>query len=325
MDRLYTTQAHTEVDASGEAVGLPPGMMGNSEVGHLTIGAGRVIYQDVMRITKAIESGAFSRNPATAQRDAQDCRNGHTLHIWGLLSDGSVHSHIDHLMALLDLAAETRRAAEIAVHAVLDGRDKPPRSALAVHRPARSEAEANSDAAASRPSPDATMRWIATSDGSGSSAHGATSSRARRLVAPSARAAVEKSYAADKSDEFVEPHVDRQAEPMVSDGDQVICLQLPRRSRARTDRPRSRCRIIQRLRPPAPSESRLRVHDRIRSRIRTCRWRSGPRKCSNTLAEVFARARIRNICASPRPRNMRTSPIFSTAASSSRFRSKSAR
>src|SRR5579872_4875067 len=117
MDRLYVTSAHTELDASGEAVGLPPGIMGNSEVGHLTIGAGRVIYQDVMRITKAIEKSDFSRNPALL--NAIQKSKGHTLHIWGLLSDGSVHSHIDHLMALLDLAA-SNGADKIAVHAVLD-------------------------------------------------------------------------------------------------------------------------------------------------------------------------------------------------------------
>ncbi len=105
MDRLYATQAHTEIDASGEAVGLPPGVMGNSEVGHLTIGAGRVIYQDLMRITKAIESGAFARNPTIVDAIKKTVANGTTLHIWGLLSDGSVHSHIDHLMALLDVAA----------------------------------------------------------------------------------------------------------------------------------------------------------------------------------------------------------------------------
>src|SRR5208282_2641725 len=130
MNRLYATQAHTELDASGEAVGLPPGVMGNSEVGHLTIGAGRVIYQDVMRISKAIETGAFARNEILldAIRRARD--SARTLHLWGLLSDASVHSHIDHLFALLELAAgEGLR--DIAVHAVLDGRDTPPRSALA--------------------------------------------------------------------------------------------------------------------------------------------------------------------------------------------------
>src|SRR5207244_9760602 len=103
MDRLYATCAHTTVEASGEAVGLLPGVMGNSEVGHLTIGAGRVIYQDVMRITKAIERSDFSRNETLlkAIRESRD----HTLHVWGLLSDGSVHSHNDHLLALLDLPA----------------------------------------------------------------------------------------------------------------------------------------------------------------------------------------------------------------------------
>ncbi|HZC47252.1 MAG TPA: 2,3-bisphosphoglycerate-independent phosphoglycerate mutase, partial [Candidatus Acidoferrum sp.] len=130
MDRLYATQAHTELDASGEAVGLPPGVMGNSEVGHLTIGAGRVIYQDLMRITKAIENGTFARNPVILDAIKKTVTLGTTLHIWGLLSDGSVHSHIDHLIAILEVAA-ANGATRIAVHAVLDGRDKPPRSALA--------------------------------------------------------------------------------------------------------------------------------------------------------------------------------------------------
>src|SRR5208283_659479 len=100
-----------------------------SEVGHLTIGAGRVIYQDLMRITKAIATGAFARNPALlgAIRTAASSRR--TLHLWGLLSDGSVHSHIEHLFALLDLAAQ-EQVNDVAVHAILDGRDKPPRSAI---------------------------------------------------------------------------------------------------------------------------------------------------------------------------------------------------
>ena len=92
MERLWRTQAHTAIEASGEAVGLAPGVMGNSEVGHLTIGAGRIIYQDVMRISKAVETGAFFANAAIlgAINTARD--NRRTLHLWGLLSDGSVHS-----------------------------------------------------------------------------------------------------------------------------------------------------------------------------------------------------------------------------------------
>src|SRR5579863_5881228 len=84
MNRILATQAWTELDASGEAVGLPPGIMGNSEVGHLTIGSGRVIFQDLMRITKAIESGAFARIPAIVDTIKKTVANGTTLHIWGL-------------------------------------------------------------------------------------------------------------------------------------------------------------------------------------------------------------------------------------------------
>ena len=128
MDRLYKTQAHSEVDASGESVGLPPGIMGNSEVGHLTIGAGRVIYQDVMRITKAIEKSDFSRNPALLNAIRNSARP-HAAPLGTALRRQRAQSHRSS-----DRAARSRgekwRCANIAVHAVLDGRDKPPRSAL---------------------------------------------------------------------------------------------------------------------------------------------------------------------------------------------------
>src|SRR5277367_1435957 len=129
MDRIWATQAHSAIDASGESVGLPPGIMGNSEVGHLTIGTGRVIYQDLMRITKAVETGTFFKNDALAGLMRKLAHDQRTLHLWGLLSDGSVHSHIDHLLALIEMGVR-ENVADIAVHAVLDGRDKPPRSAL---------------------------------------------------------------------------------------------------------------------------------------------------------------------------------------------------
>ena len=205
MDRLYATQAHTELDASGEAVGLPPGVMGNSEVGHLTIGAGRVIYQDLMRITKAIESGAFARNPTIVDAIKKTVAAGTTLHIWGLLSDGSVHSHIDHLMAILDVAA-ANGATRIAVHAVLDGRDKPPRSALAFIDQLEAKLKQLGRGRIATVigryyAMDRDQRWErierawrAIVEGEG-------------VAASSAREAVENSYAAGKSDEFVEPHV----------------------------------------------------------------------------------------------------------------------
>ncbi len=126
---LLRDHPHTELQASGEHVGLPDGQMGNSEVGHLNLGAGRIVYQDITRIAKSIREGDFFRNPALLQAiDAVGNGRG-TLHLMGLLSDGGVHSHIDHILALFDLAKE-RGLSRVVFHAFLDGRDTPPSSAL---------------------------------------------------------------------------------------------------------------------------------------------------------------------------------------------------
>ncbi len=115
--------------ASGRSVGLPDGQMGNSEVGHLNIGAGRIVYQDLTKITKAIEDGAFFENPALIEAMDGAKRAGKKLHLWGLLSDGGVHSHITHLFALLEMA-KRRGVPETYVHAFLDGRDVSPTSGV---------------------------------------------------------------------------------------------------------------------------------------------------------------------------------------------------
>jgi 2,3-bisphosphoglycerate-independent phosphoglycerate mutase len=126
-DRLWREYVHTVLDASERAVGLPGGQMGNSEVGHLNIGAGRVIYQDLTRIDRAIETGEFQSNPALTGAVAAARRNSATLHILGLLSPGGVHSHERQLAAMVELAAHSD--VPVRVHAFLDGRDTPPRSA----------------------------------------------------------------------------------------------------------------------------------------------------------------------------------------------------
>ena len=306
MDRLYATQAHTELDASGEAVGLPPGVMGNSEVGHLTIGSGRVIYQDLMRITKAIGSGAFARNPAIVDAIKKTVTLGTTLHIWGLLSDGSVHSHIDHLMALLEVAA-ANGASRIAVHAVLDGRDKPPRSALKfIDQLEAKLKQIGKDGGHGGPphshggpphyriatvigryyAMDRDKRWerverawraIVDADG---------------VAASSAREAVEKSYAADKSDEFVEPHVIGERAPM-ADGDQVICFNF------RADRAREMTAAIaidgfsEFRRPRIPKVGYVCMTEYDRSFALPLAF--GPEDVRNTLAEVMAHAGLRNL------------------------------
>src|SRR5579864_1237211 len=129
LDQLLATYPHALLKASGEAVGLPAGQMGNSEVGHQNLGAGRVTYQDLMRISVAVRDGSFFRNPVLLKVIGEMKRTGQRLHLMGLLSDGGVHSHITHLFALLQLAKQHGlRADQVVVHAILDGRDTPPRS-----------------------------------------------------------------------------------------------------------------------------------------------------------------------------------------------------
>jgi 2,3-bisphosphoglycerate-independent phosphoglycerate mutase len=130
FDRLWETRPHTTLKASGEAVGLPPGQMGNSEVGHLTIGAGRVLYQDLVRINAAIEVGSFFENAALVGAFERARDRGGNVHLLGLVSHGGVHSHIDHLQALLELSRRQGLEERTWIHAFTDGRDVSPTSAV---------------------------------------------------------------------------------------------------------------------------------------------------------------------------------------------------
>ncbi len=127
-DKLWSEAPHSLISGSGEDVGLPDGQMGNSEVGHMNLGAGRVVYQDFTRITKAIRDGEFQHNPVFCTAIDQAVAAGRAVHLMGLLSPGGVHSHEDHMLALIDLAV-ARGAKQVYLHAFLDGRDMPPRSA----------------------------------------------------------------------------------------------------------------------------------------------------------------------------------------------------
>jgi 2,3-bisphosphoglycerate-independent phosphoglycerate mutase len=127
LDRLFAENPITQIGASGLNVGLPDGQMGNSEVGHTNIGAGRIVYQELTRITKSIEDGDFFENPALVAAVDNAAKNDKALHLMGLLSDGGVHSHNSHLYALLKLAKQ-RGCKKVYVHAFLDGRDVPPTS-----------------------------------------------------------------------------------------------------------------------------------------------------------------------------------------------------
>ena len=125
LDNLAQQYPQTRLLCSGEAVGLPHGIMGNSEVGHLNIGAGRIVYQDLLRIDKAIADQSFFDNPAFTKVMSRVSASGTTLHLMGLVSDGGVHSQLTHLLALLDMARQ-KGLTKVCVHAILDGRDTPP-------------------------------------------------------------------------------------------------------------------------------------------------------------------------------------------------------
>ena len=127
-DRLWKEAPHTLISGSGEDVGLPAGQMGNSEVGHMSLGSGRVVYQNISRIDKAIADGTFDSNPAYVAAIDRANSAGGAIHIFGLLSPGGVHSHEDQIVAAIKLAAN-RGATRVYLHAFLDGRDTPPRSA----------------------------------------------------------------------------------------------------------------------------------------------------------------------------------------------------
>lgn len=128
LEELYARYPHGLISGSGMDVGLPEGQMGNSEVGHMNLGAGRVVYQDLTRVTKAIRDGVFFENPALTGAVDKAIAAKKAVHILGLLSDGGVHSHQEHLMAMAELAVR-RGAEQIYLHAFLDGRDTPPKSA----------------------------------------------------------------------------------------------------------------------------------------------------------------------------------------------------
>jgi 2,3-bisphosphoglycerate-independent phosphoglycerate mutase len=129
LERLAKEYPDTQLLCSGEAVGLPAGIMGNSEVGHLNIGAGRVVYQNLLRIDQSITDGSFPKNPAFSLAMTNVQKNHAALHLMGLVSDGGVHSQLSHLLALLDAARE-KGLTRVFVHAILDGRDTPPKSGV---------------------------------------------------------------------------------------------------------------------------------------------------------------------------------------------------
>jgi len=239
LDRLSEQWPSALVEASGEAVGLPPGQQGNSEVGHLTIGAGRVVFQDLPRITRAIETGTFFDNPALREAVDRARRNGTALHCLGLVSPGGVHSHMDHGLALAELA-QRRGLRRVYFHAFTDGRDEPPTSAagfVARFREGLQRIGSGRIVSVSGRyyAMDRDRRWDRTS-------------RAYEVVAGAGSGVawdpveyVEASYRASVTDEFLEPVSivpDGTAPVRIDDGDSVIFFNF------RPDRARQLCHAL---------------------------------------------------------------------------------
>ncbi|HHM21900.1 MAG TPA: 2,3-bisphosphoglycerate-independent phosphoglycerate mutase, partial [Bacteroidetes bacterium] len=129
MDSLKKTYPNSTLVTYGEEVGLPKGQMGNSEVGHMNIGAGRIVYQELLRINKAIQSGELQQHPVLLEAFRYAKENNRSVHFMGLVSDGGVHSHIDHLLALCDIAQQSGLE-KVFIHAFTDGRDTDPKSGV---------------------------------------------------------------------------------------------------------------------------------------------------------------------------------------------------
>jgi 2,3-bisphosphoglycerate-independent phosphoglycerate mutase len=233
-DRLWSEAPHSLISGSGEDVGLPAGQMGNSEVGHMNLGAGRIVYQELTRIDKAIKTGSFNDNPALTAACDKARDSDSTLHLMGLLSPGGVHSHEQHIFAAVDLAA-ARGVKQVCLHAFLDGRDTPPRSA----GPSLERAEAKLAEHGYRPiasiigryyAMDRDNRWDRVEQ-----AYQLLTAGDSDYEADSAGAALEAAYARDENDEFVKatciPAADG-SRGIIRDNDVVIFMNF-RADRAR--------------------------------------------------------------------------------------------
>ena len=230
-DRLWRDFPHALLECSGEHVGLPDGQMGNSEVGHITIGAGRIVRQDLNRIDHSIKEGSFARNPAI--RSVTSASGPGALHIFGLLSPGGVHSHEEHIFSLIDLAINAHR--DVVLHAFLDGRDTPPQSARtsiarAVHLQDSSTRFTLASISGRYYAMDRDTRWERTKVAYDLYVNGES-----KFQAPDGLKALDGAYERNESDEFVTP---TRVGPgrVIQDGDDVVFMNF------RADRVRQICR-----------------------------------------------------------------------------------
>jgi 2,3-bisphosphoglycerate-independent phosphoglycerate mutase len=223
VSSLYSKYPHTELITCGEAVGLPDGQMGNSEVGHLNLGAGRIVYQELQRINVAIRDGSFAKNSVLLSSIQHSLDQKKPIHLMGLVSDGGVHSHINHLKALVDMCV-SRGQKDIFIHAFTDGRDTDPKSGLGFIKELQKHLDKTGGRIATVSgryyAMDRDKRWERVKlaydclvNGKGEKARGGIE-------------AIEYSYAKQVTDEFILPTVvvgpDEKPLTQIQDGDTVI-------------------------------------------------------------------------------------------------------
>ena len=240
FDELLTRYPHAQLIASGEAVGLPAGQMGNSEVGHMNMGAGRVVYQDLTRIDKSIRDGDFFESPALVAAMDRVAGSSNALHLIGLVSDGGVHSHLRHLLALVEMAGR-RKVGKLFVHVITDGRDTSPTGGVryvAELEDALRKAGVGRIATVSGRyyAMDRDKRWERTKLAYDSVMNGTPAGTEPVPTARSAGAAIQAAYDAGVTDEFIKPIVivDADGTPVgpMRDGDSLIVFNF-RADRAR--------------------------------------------------------------------------------------------
>ena len=219
LDYLTAVSAHSQLQASGEDVGLPDGQMGNSEVGHLNIGAGRIVYQDLVKINRACKDGSIMQNPEIVSAYTYAKENGKKLHLMGLTSNGGVHSSLDHLYKLIEIAKEYGLK-ETYVHCFMDGRDTDPKSGVGFIRDLQQHCEANGAHIAGIVgrfyAMDRDKRWARVKE-----AYDLLVSGKGKQAADMVKA-MEESYAEGVTDEFIKPICNSTVDGTIQEGDVVI-------------------------------------------------------------------------------------------------------
>ncbi|HTR30698.1 MAG TPA: 2,3-bisphosphoglycerate-independent phosphoglycerate mutase [Puia sp.] len=293
---LYSSYPNTTLVTFGEAVGLPEGQMGNSEVGHLNLGAGRIVNQELQRINVAIRDGSFSRNEVllAAIRGARTA--GRPLHLLGLVSDGGVHSHIRHLLAIVDVC-EREGLKDVFIHAFTDGRDTDPKSGLGFIRELQSHLDKTTGKIASVSgryyAMDRDKRWERVRLAYDAMVRGEGERSTDAL------AAIEQSYLAGVTDEFIKPTVivspgeTQQPVATLRDGDFAVCFNF------RTDRCREITEVLTQTDVPGQGMKKLSLNyttmTQYDQRFKGVHIIFGNDDLKNTLGEIIARNGLRQI------------------------------